>query len=461
MAPTVQRLLLRPDAAVLHSLWVLALPFSLHAHTDGWPVAEVIPQSAAWGQQRPGPLLTNCSMQGLGVTRVYGDAAGGRKGGCRVGWGETLLGALRGECGKPKSSMASASRRHRRERRFRRYLSAGRLVRAQALLQRHPGLDVDAGQPPPLHRACARHDAPALCLLLRLGADPAHQDRHGDTALHAAARQGPDAYTDFFLPLLSRCPSAMGIKNKDGETPGQILGWGPPWDSAEEEEDDEISKEREWRQKLQGELEDEWQEVIGRFEDDASYETQEPESFSAWSDRLAREHAQKRRQQMEAERSCRPQRAESSTHSWCEHEEEQRLFRERARAKEEELRESRARRAHEARGDRRTEPPRPGPRAEHPRGAERGSLWRFGDVPWPCPGGGDPEAMAAALVARGPPLEEQGALRRYLRVQQVRWHPDRFLQRFRSQIETCELGRVMGTVTALSQALNRHAEALK
>lgn len=88
--------------------------------------------------------------------------------------------------------MASTSRRQRRERRFRRYLSAGRLVRAQALLQRHPGLDVDAGQPPPLHRACARHDAPALCLLLRLGADPAHQDRHGDTALHAAARQGPD-----------------------------------------------------------------------------------------------------------------------------------------------------------------------------------------------------------------------------------------------------------------------------
>ncbi|EGV95296.1 NF-kappa-B inhibitor-like protein 1 [Cricetulus griseus] len=292
----------------------------------------------------------------------------------------------------------------------------------------------------------------------------------------------------------------MGIKNKDGETPGQILGWGPPWDSAEEEEDEEVSKEQEWRQKLQGELEDEWQEVRGRFEgeeatathsrppspgpgprpsplraslpslqqppassptEDASHEMQEPESFSAWSDRLAREHAQKRRRQLEAETSRRPPRAEGSSHSWRQHEEEQRLFRERARAKEEELRESRARRAQEAQGDRGTEPPRPGPRAEHPRGAGRGSLWRFGDVPWPCPGGGDPEAMAAALVARGPPLEEQGALRRYLRVQQVRWHPDRFLQRFRSQIETWELGRVMGTVTALSQALNRHAEALK
>lgn len=83
----------------------------------------------------------------------------------------------------------------------------------------------------------------------------------------------PTAYTDFFLPLLSRCPSAMGIKNKDGETPGQILGWGPPWDSAEEEEEDEASKEREWRQKLQGELEDEWQEVIGRFEGKESVST--------------------------------------------------------------------------------------------------------------------------------------------------------------------------------------------
>lgn len=59
----------------------------------------------------------------------------------------------------------------------------------------------------------------------------------------------------------------MGIKNKEGETPGQILGWGPPWDSAEEEEEEEeASKEREWREKIQGELEDEWQEVIGRYE---------------------------------------------------------------------------------------------------------------------------------------------------------------------------------------------------
>ncbi|XP_066124801.1 NF-kappa-B inhibitor-like protein 1 isoform X2 [Saccopteryx bilineata] len=355
---------------------------------------------------------------------------------------------------RPGRATASASRRRRRERRFRRYLSAGRLARARALLRRHPGLDVDAGQPPALHRACARRDAAALGLLLRLGADPAQRDRRGDTALHAAARQGAEAYRDFFLPLLSRCPSAMGIKNEDGETPRQILGWGPPWDSAEEEEEEEAPEEQEWRQKLQGELEAEWQEVLGPLEDDASYGAQEPESFSAWADRLAREHAQKHQRQREPVRARGPRRAEAPSLNWRRQEEEQRLFRERARAKEEELRESRAGRAHPVPGN-------PGHRVPHPSGAAKGGLWRFCDVPWPCPGGGDPEAMAAALVARAPPLEQQGARRRYLRVQQVHWHPDRFLQRFRNQIESCELGCVMGAVTALSQALNRHAEALK
>ncbi|KAK1327528.1 LOW QUALITY PROTEIN: hypothetical protein QTO34_013030 [Cnephaeus nilssonii] len=338
--------------------------------------------------------------------------------------------------------MASTSRRQRRERRFRRYLSAGRLARAQALLQRHPGLDVDAGQPPPLHRACARHDAPALCLLLRLGADPAHQDRHGNTALHAAARQGPDAYTDFFLPLLRRCPSAMGIKNKDGETPGQILGWGPPWGSAAEEEEDRRPRSTSGGRSCRQSWRTSGRRPLGGLKTMLPMRPRNPSPSQpgqiAWPGSMPRSAS-----------------SSGSGLSWRRLEEERRLFQERARAKEEELRESRARRAQAqaqaAHGD-------PGPRAQQPRGVGRGNLWRFSDVPWPCPGGGDPEAMAAAL---GPPLEEQEALRRYLRAQQVRWHPDRFLQRFRSQIEAWELGRVMAAVTALSQALNRRAEALK
>lgn len=65
----------------------------------------------------------------------------------------------------------------------------------------------------------------------------------------------------------------MGIKNKDGETPGQILGWGPPWGSAAEEEEDQASQEHQWRQKLQAELEDEWQEAAGRLEGEEAVPT--------------------------------------------------------------------------------------------------------------------------------------------------------------------------------------------
>ncbi|XP_020829719.1 NF-kappa-B inhibitor-like protein 1 isoform X2 [Phascolarctos cinereus] len=356
-----------------------------------------------------------------------------------------------------------SSHRRRRERRFRRYLSRGRLSKAQSLFLRHPRLDIDAGEPPPLHRSCARHDAPALRLLLCLGADPTHQDRHGNTALHAAAQQGPSAYKDFFLPLMTQCPTAMKMKNKQGETPGELLGWeSPPEPSVEsEEEEEEAYREREWRQKLQEELEDEWQEMLGRFEgdEDATLDTPEPESFSAWTERLAREHAQKRRQQQATKRARHPKCPSASCRSWQQQEKECRLFQERAQAKEEELRESRARRTQEDRGHCGGDCNRTKPMGDLRKGGH--TLWCFKDIPWPCLGGRDPEAMAAALVARGPPPTDRGALRKYLRAQQVQWHPDRFLQRFGCQIEAREREKVMEIVTALSQALNRHAEDLK
>nr|XP_020829718.1 NF-kappa-B inhibitor-like protein 1 isoform X2 [Phascolarctos cinereus] len=362
-----------------------------------------------------------------------------------------------------KGPIMGSSHRRRRERRFRRYLSRGRLSKAQSLFLRHPRLDIDAGEPPPLHRSCARHDAPALRLLLCLGADPTHQDRHGNTALHAAAQQGPSAYKDFFLPLMTQCPTAMKMKNKQGETPGELLGWeSPPEPSVEsEEEEEEAYREREWRQKLQEELEDEWQEMLGRFEgdEDATLDTPEPESFSAWTERLAREHAQKRRQQQATKRARHPKCPSASCRSWQQQEKECRLFQERAQAKEEELRESRARRTQEDRGHCGGDCNRTKPMGDLRKGGH--TLWCFKDIPWPCLGGRDPEAMAAALVARGPPPTDRGALRKYLRAQQVQWHPDRFLQRFGCQIEAREREKVMEIVTALSQALNRHAEDLK
>lgn len=94
-----------------------------------------------------------------------------------------------------------------------------------------------------------------------------------------------------------------------------------------------MHRENEWRQKLQGELEDEWQEVNGQLHNDASHEAQELESFLAWSDHLAREHAQKCQQQPEAKGAVHPPQNKGRRKSSGSLESE-------PRAKEEELHES-------------------------------------------------------------------------------------------------------------------------
>ncbi|EMP41991.1 TNF receptor-associated factor 3, partial [Chelonia mydas] len=54
------------------------------------------------------------------------------------------------------------------------------------------------------------------------------KDRQGDTALHHAARQaarkGKNVYKVLFASLQSHCPGAMGIRNRAGETPRDLLG---------------------------------------------------------------------------------------------------------------------------------------------------------------------------------------------------------------------------------------------
>ncbi|KAK1339971.1 hypothetical protein QTO34_018535 [Cnephaeus nilssonii] len=255
---------------------------------------------------------------------------------------------------------------------------------------------------PSLHRACARHDAPALYLLLWLSADPAYQDGHGNTVPHTATHQGPDAYTE----LLSLCygnknkkgePSRCCSVNKNGETPRQILGWGLPWDSTEEEEE-EVHRKHEWRQKLQGELEDEWQEVIGQLQTmfpmrprNLSPSQPEVPATAGGKGTLASPQAEGRR------------RTSGSLES-------------EPRAKEEELHKSQTSR----------------PRSRHR---------RLTGTQSPRPSTPDKQGGAASgtlVTCPGPALGERT-----------------------SQIETWKLGCMLGEVTILSQVLNHHTEALK
>uniref|UniRef100_A0A8C8RPS0 NF-kappa-B inhibitor-like protein 1 n=1 Tax=Pelusios castaneus TaxID=367368 RepID=A0A8C8RPS0_9SAUR len=348
----------------------------------------------------------------------------------------------------------------RHQHRLWRYMESGRHRRLHSLLTRHrEALDLD--QPgrhkgrPPLHYACAHRDPIAAQILLGHGANPALPDRHGDTALHHAARQaarkGLSVYKGLFALLQSHCPGAMGIRNRAGETPGDLLGplkeeQQPP--EKEEEGDGEQDPDWAWRQKLLGECHDEYQESW-RYEEDFCTSHPDPEPYEQWAERMAREYSQKRRSGAGlGHQSARPGHGAtqpSRPTSQSPPQEESRLYRERAHTKKEELREAKRRRYQE--GCARVF----APDATRP--------LCYGDIPWPSPRGTAAEMATAAMLGTDP--ADVGAYRRQLRQQRALWHPDKFAQRCEGRLAEPDRGRILATVMALSQELNRLAEAAK
>lgn len=80
----------------------------------------------------------------------------------------------------------------------------------------------------------------------------------------------------------------------------------------------------------------------------------------------------------------------------------------------------------------------------------------YDDIPWPHKSGCDMESVEQFLFGD---LEKGSAeYRSYLRRQQVRWHPDRFLHRCGAQLIGGHRQRILEKVKALSQLLNRLCE---
>ncbi|XP_026542146.1 NF-kappa-B inhibitor-like protein 1 [Notechis scutatus] len=345
------------------------------------------------------------------------------------------------------------------QRRLWRYVEQGRRHKLRRLLRHHREL-LDLGETKghkkhtPLHRCCAHLDHKAALLLLKYGADPSLPDHRGDTALHLAARRvtrgGDHVYEDLFVPLRIHCPSAVSIKNRAGKTPGDLLNttteekWCP--EETIEENEADCEAEREWRSKLLNECEDEFQETPWQYEEDFSTGPNS-ETFEEWTDRIHREYGQKRRRE-EERRHQRPRKEapKSSVQLQCFLEQEHLEYLKRAQAKEEEVQAAKRRRYEEGCSHVFSSDSSPHPLC-------------YKDIPWPS-SSGTPEEMAAAAL-RGVDPSDKGAYRRFLRRQQALWHPDKFAQRCGTRLAEQDRRRILDTVTALSQAFNRLAEAAK
>ncbi|KAK2819100.1 hypothetical protein Q5P01_024661 [Channa striata] len=358
----------------------------------------------------------------------------------------------------------------RQQQRVWKYVEEGSLLRLKSYLRKHRGLDVNFHQGRrkrcPLHLACRLGDDAVLRLLLKHGADVLYKDRNGDTALHTAVnralKHGKTAYDDLVVPLKKSCPEAMNAPNAAGVTPQDLLNWMKHTKTAENmSQPPETDAEKEWLEKLFGEFEDEFCETFERYRDDDFLPVdEEEEDFGDWADRIRKEYFDKKHaeaQRLAASSSrwkCRKSKAETEQETQRQKELNERLQREhkeylaRAARKEDEIQQGKKRQYDERCA------------ATFHGGSSAGSTkLSYSDIPWPAPRGTVHEMVDVML--HGVDRNDVPVFRKMLRKQQVLWHPDKFAQRCEARLEEKDKQRILDTVKALSQELNRLAQSLR
>lgn len=343
-------------------------------------------------------------------------------------------------------------------------------MKLKSYLRKHPDVDVNFSQGKrqrsPLHLACCLGDDAVLRLLLKHGADVFQRDSRGDTALHVAAnralKHGKTTYDDLVVPLRKRCPEALNASNRAGVTPQDLLNWMKlPEVTENVGRPRGADPEKKWLEKLFDECNDEFCETFGLYDaDDFLPVDDDEEDFGDWADRIRKEYYDKkhaeaqrlaasfsgwRRSQSKQEKEDK-ERSRKELHKRLQKEHEEYLAR--AARKEEETRRGKKRRYDERCA------------ATFQVGSSADSMkLSFSDIPWPAPRCTVQEMIEVML--HGVDRKDMPTFRKALRKQQALWHPDKFAQRCEARLEEKDKQRVLDTVTALSQELNRLAQSLR
>uniref|UniRef100_A0A8C6SQ34 NF-kappa-B inhibitor-like protein 1 n=1 Tax=Neogobius melanostomus TaxID=47308 RepID=A0A8C6SQ34_9GOBI len=317
-----------------------------------------------------------------------------------------------------------------RQKRVWKYIEEGSLLKLKSYLKRHHDIDVNYSQGrrqrSPLHLACGLGDDGVLRLLLQYGASVLLKDRKGDTALHIAANRCcfSPAYDDLVVPLQKSCAAAMFVPNRAGVTPDDLLNWMNRGSAKKD-------SEREWMEKIL------W--GLGR-----SYQKRIFDKKHAEAQRLAASYSGSKRRKTKEERADEEK---------CHKEHLKRLQREheeylsRATRKEEEVRQ----------GKKRCYEERCAATFQSSSSAADTKL-SYSDIPWPAPRGTVQEMVD--VMMHGVDKKDTVAFRKVIRKQQTLWHPDKFAQRCATRLEEKDRQRILDTVTALSQELNRLTQSL-
>lgn len=350
------------------------------------------------------------------------------------------------------------------------YVMTGKLHRVRSLFKKYEASYlialVDRRRRTALHACCLLGDDAIMRLLLKRGADVRTTDSDGNTPIHLALKFAIQTvrfstYTDLIVPLLNRCdnPHVLDELNNEGKTPRGYLAdlkrvyaqrreeleterkerW-----QKEQEEKLRLKEDLEWERKLQFE---ESQESYSHYRQDDYLENTQ-ETYDEWADRITYE----RRQKTEAKK----QRKRETRKSSRQQNENEQKARERTKQLEKE---------HEAYLSRMSVERQKLKLSKSLADYESNCIavfcsnstlnLTFVEIPWPTKG--DTKAMIT-LLRNWSELKTIEEKRKFLKEQQVRWHPDKFLQRCGNRLDSLDRVKIIEQVNELSKEINAMVE---
>lgn len=349
-----------------------------------------------------------------------------------------------------------------------------------------------------LHIACENGSDVIVRYLLKCGANLLEQNSLGQVPLHLACffalRGHRLAVDDLVYPLIAKCPASLDVCDKEDVTPGMLMERLRNQKEqrykvndlssicCEGRESHEVDDNEEWLKKINEEMETEYGEGFGfsfAYSDDDDYAS---ETYEQWTDRIAAEHSAKCQQDRKSASTSRkrtqipkdskyemPKISEEKRKRFEKNAVNQREMERRKREQRDRICLTGAKLKYERCCDKlfKRESTTDGEiNASFNRGhdSEDGAkssseFLGFGDIPWPYAPGDNLQSVERFLF--GDLTKNSSEYKSYLKRQQVRWHPDRFLHRCGHRLIAREKERILTEVVAVCQILNGISEADK
>lgn len=354
---------------------------------------------------------------------------------------------------------------------FTSYIREDRLNRVQAYVEKYGStiikLELDNRGRNALHLACQHCSIYCFGFLLKHKPNLMKTDHDGNLCLHwalEAMKKGERyAYTDIVVPLLKLCPDSQNVPNRKGITARQILtNMGVTVEEnnqhSESQEsfehylnsDEEIQShdgdEMEWESKLFGEMEDEYGECWGRYEQDCDedYDCRVPESYNDWADRISKEYYQKHNSYYDSHRRNSTKTDSEPSSGWTPADQE--------RFEQEESKGKLKRQEYEDKCKRLQQKLKFVMKYSKVFHASNDATIRLEDLPWMDYGNFEEEILA--ILFADVEQNDTAAKKRCLREQQVQWHPDKFLQKCGNRLAEEDKAEILLAVNHFSQIIN-------